>query len=157
MKFLFILFVLFSSIFAEKLIIDSTKFEADDASGVTVFTGNVKMTKSEDYINSDKLTVVMVVGADNKRSPKEYIAVGNVDFKVVTSGKTYLGKGDKIIYNPISQRYTILGNGYLEDKTMDRKVYGNEIYIDELSGEATVKGDESKPVRFIIKIEDKKK
>lgn len=155
MKLFVFLFIFISFVFGEKLIIDSSKFEADDAAGITIFTGNVKMVKTQDIINSDKLTVYMITDANGKKTAKEYVAIGKVDFKIVTNGKIYSGNGDKVIYNPNTQKYTILGNGFLFDQTMDRKLYGNEIFINELSGEATVNGDDSKPVRFIIKLEDK--
>lgn len=150
------MFFVLLPLFGEKLIIDSTKFEADDPAGITIFTGNVKMIKSEDLINCDKLTVYIQTDAAGKKTAKEYVAVGKVDFKIVTNGKIYTGNGDKVIYNPLQSKYTILGNGFLFDQTMDRKVYGNEIFINELNGEATVNGDNQKPVRFIIKLEDKK-
>lgn len=156
MKKLFVFFMFLGFCYAEQLIIDSKHFEADDTSGIAIFTGNVKMTKSQDIITTDKMTVYMMADKNGKKIPKEYVAVGNTDFKIVTNQKVYSGKGDKVIYDPNKLKYTIIGNGFLFDETLDRKLYGNEIYINELTGEAEVKSDGQKPVRFIIKIEDKK-
>ncbi len=152
--FVFLMFVGFC--FAEQLVIDSKHFEADDPAGIAIFTGNVKMTKSQDIINTDKMTVYMISDKSGKKIPKEYVAVGNTDFKIVTNNKVYSGKGDKVIYDPNGLKYTIIGNGFLFDETLDRKLFGNEIYINEITGEAEVKSDGQKPVRFIIKLEDKK-
>lgn len=155
MRILILFIASFVFLSGEKLVIDSLKFEADDVAGITVFTGNVKMVKTQDTINSDKLTVYLATDSEGKKTAKEYVALGNVEFKIVTNGKVYSGKGDKVIYNPLDQKYTIIGNGFLYDETMDRKVFGNEIFINQLSGEAMVNGDDSKPVRFIIKLEGK--
>lgn len=156
MKKVLLFFGLIGCLFAEQLVIDSSHFEADDKSGIAIFTGNVKMTKSQDIITTDKMTVYMIVDAKGKKVPKEYVAVGKTDFKIFTNNKIYSGKGDKVIYNPNTLKYTIIGNGFLYDETLDRKLFGNEIYINEATGEAEVKGDTQKPVRFIIKLEDKK-
>ena len=62
-------------------------------------------------------------------------------------------KGNKIIYSPSRQEYTVIGNGFLQEKNDDRKIYGDKIYVNQLTGEAKVSGSEDKPVRFIINIE----
>ena len=74
-------------------------------------------------------------------------------FEIITKEKHYIGNGDKVIYSPQKEEYTILGNGYLQEKNDDRKVYGDTIFVNQLTGEARVKGSEQKPVRFIINIE----
>lgn len=137
----------------ETLTIDAQNFEADDKKGVSIFTGNVKIKMGQDRLNADKVDVYFTTDKDNKKVPLKYEATGKADFEIVTTDKHYFGNGDKVIYFPQKEEYTILGNGFLQEKNEDRKVYGDTIYVNQLSGEARVKGSEQKPVRFIINVE----
>ena len=107
----------------------------------------------QDRLNADKVDVYFTTDKDNKKIPLKYEATGKADFEIVTTDKHYFGNGDKVIYSPQKEEYTILGNGFLKEKNDDRKVYGDTIYVNQLSGEARVKGSEQKPVRFIINVE----
>lgn len=143
--------------FAEKLIIDAKKFEAYDEKGLSVFTGNVKMVKEKDELESDRLEIYLSKKvADKKREALKYIAFGNVKFKVKTANKFYEGKGDKVVYDPKKMQYVITGNGFLKEVTEDKKLYGDKIFIDQTTGEAKVSGTDNKPVRFIIDLGESK-
>ncbi len=140
---------------SEKLIIDAKNFETDDAKGITVFTGNVKLKKVKDKLNSNKLEIYMKPNSKGKnRQPLKYIATGNADFEIHSNGKIYIGKGEKVIYEPTTQEYTVIGNGYLKETTENRELFGDKIFINQLTGNARVSGSEKKPVRFIINIEN---
>ena len=157
MKFFILLFLLVGLVYAnEELIIDANHFEADDKQGIAIFTGNVKVKKVKDTLNSEKLVVLMTKNNKNEQTPKKYTATGNVDFTVLSNEKEYLGKGDMVVYEPLESRYTIIGNGYLEEKIDGRILYGEKIYLDEITGKAKVVGDDNKPVRFMMKLQDKK-
>lgn len=140
----------------EKLIIDALDFKMDDKKGISIFTGDVKMKMSQDKLNAQKVEVFFETTTEGK-TPTKYIATGKVDFEINTNEKHYLGYGDKVIYEPTKQKYLVSGNGYLEDKITQRKIYGEEIFVDQISGEASVKGTTKKPVRFIIDLENKDK
>lgn len=158
MKYLFIALLASTLLFAktDKLIIDAKNFEANDAKGISIFTGDVKLTKAKDLLLADKLEVYMTPNVPGTpRTPIKYIATGKVEFEIVSNGKEYEGKGDKVIYNPAKQQYTIIGNGFLKEKIEDRKLYGDKIYINQLTGEAKVSGTKNKPVRFILNVESK--
>lgn len=158
MKYLFMALLASTLLFAktDKLIIDAKNFEANDAKGISIFTGNVKLTKAKDLLLADKLEVYMSPKVEGKkRLPLKYIATGKVKFEIVSNGKEYSGKGDKVIYNPSKQQYTIIGNGFLKEKVEDRKLYGDKIYINQVTGEARVSGTAKKPVRFILNVESK--
>ena len=155
MKYLILILVFISSMYAvsEKLIIDAEKFEASEKKGVSVFTGNVKIQMGEDRLNAQKVKIFF----ENKKGktsklPSTYEATGDVSFKIVTLEQQYSGKGNKIIYSPIKQEYTIEGNAFLEEKITNRKMYGEKIYVNQLTGEAKINGTESKPVRIILDI-----
>ena len=137
----------------ETLMIDAQNFEADDKKGISTFTGNVKVNMNKDKLNAQKVDVFCVTDKNNNKIPLKYEATGKVDFEIVTPDKHYVGNGDKVIYSPQKEEYTIIGNGFLQEKNDDRKVYGDTIYVNQLSGEARVKGSEQKPVRFIINVD----
>jgi lipopolysaccharide export system protein LptA len=138
----------------EQLIIDAQNFEANDKKGISTFTGNVKIQMGKDKLNAQKVQIFFVSkkGSSGK-IPSKYIATGKVNFEILTNAKHYVGKGNKIIYSPIKQEYTVLGNGFLQEKNDNKKIYGEKIYVNQLSGEAKVNGSDKKPVRFIINIE----
>ena len=157
MRILLIMILGISFLFSDKLIIDANKFEAYDEKGLSVFTGNVKMTRVDDELKADRLEVYLNKKvANEKREPLKYIAFGNVEFKVKTANKFYEGKGDKVVYEPKKMQYIITGNGFLKEKMEDKKLYGDKIFIDQVTGEAKVSGTENKPVRFIIDLAEKK-
>lgn len=137
----------------ETLMIDAQNFESDDKKGISIFTGNVKMKMGEDKLNANKVDVYFITDKNNNKVPLRYEATGKVDFEIVTADKHYIGNGDKVIYYPQKEEYTIMGNGFLQEKNDDRKVYGDTIFINQLTGEARVKGSEQKPVKFILNVD----
>ena len=138
---------------SETLVIDAQNFEADDKKGISIFTGNVKIKMGEDKLNAEKVDVYFTTDKNNGKIPVKYEATGKADFEIITKEKHYIGNGDKVIYSPQKEEYTILGNGFLQEKNDNRKVYGDTIYVNQLTGEARVKGSEQKPVKFIINVE----
>lgn len=154
MKILAGLLICSSLVFSQKLIIDANKFEGNDKKGISTFTGNVKIQMGKDRLNANKVDIFFITKkGSNSKIPSKYVATGNVNFQIVTKDKHYTGKGNKIIYSPIKQEYTVSGNGFLQEKNNDRKIYGDKIYVNQLSGEAKVSGSQNKPVRFIFNIE----
>lgn len=148
---------LFANAASEKLIIDASTFETDDSKGITTFTGNVKLVMEQDKLNSQKLEIFMKPNSKGKAvEPLKYVATGGTTFEIMSNGKIYKGKGNKIIYSPNTQEYTIIGNGYVKEETEKRELFGEIIYINQLTGNAKVNGSEKKPVRFIIDVNNKK-
>lgn len=139
---------------SETLIIDAQDFRADDKKGISIFTGNVKIKMGEDKLNAQRVDVFFETDKKtNNKTPLRYEATGKADFEIVTKDKHYVGNGDKIIYSPQKEEYTIIGNGFIHEQNDDRKIYGDTIYVNQLSGEAKVKGSENKPVKFIINVD----
>lgn len=166
MKFILAFLLVFTSLLAQakgkttnKLIIDAEQFEAFDKKGLSIFTGNVKMVRFKDKLNSDKLEVYMTPNKKGTKNPKrdvlEYIATGNVSFEVHTKDKHYLGKGSKVIYKPKKLEYEIIGKGSIKELNEDKTLFGEKIILNQKTGEAIVRGAKNKPVRFIMEIESK--
>ena len=157
MKFLIGFLLCVTVLFGEtqKLVIDATNFETNDLKGLSIFTGDVKLKMDKDKLNSDKLEIYVKPQTKGKaKKPLKYIATGNVDFEIFSNNKHYKGKGKKVTYNPNKQEYVITGNGYLKEVTEDRELFGEKIFINQLTGSAKVNGSKKKPVRFILNIDN---
>ncbi len=158
MKYFMILFTSISFLFAsssQKLIIDAKEFIVNDKKGISSFKGDVKIQMNKDILNANKLDIYFSTKGKKTKIPTKYIAKGNVSFTIVTEKKHYEGSGNEIIYSPIKQEYTVIGDGFLQEKNDDRKIYGDKIYVNQLTGEARVSGSNTKPVRFILNIHRK--
>lgn len=158
MKNFFIIVIFISNLFAQDtyLNIDAEHFESDEKNQKMFFKKNVKMTKNKDILLCDYLLINTKASKDNpkKQVPKNYKASGNVSFVINTEENVLNGKGDILYYYPDEQKYIIEGNGYLEDKKEGKKVVADKIYIDEKTGKTKIEGNENKPAKFRIKLEN---
>jgi len=137
---------------SENVEITSKHFEADETKLISKFTGDVKVIKGYDTITSDKL----VINFDKNKNPLKYTATGKAKFKLILNKKHYAGHANKIIYNPLKKYYRFIGNAFLQDIDTHKKIYGDDITIDQLNGKYNVESSGNKPVKFIFKVEDKK-
>lgn len=139
--------------------IDADFFESKEKDQKLYFEGNVRLTKNKDLLTSKKLTINTKASKENpkKQVPKDYVAVGNVEFTVHTKENNILkGSGDQVFYYPDEQKYIIVGNGYLEDLKEDKKIHASKIYIDEKTGYTKIDGKKNEPAKFRIKLEENK-
>jgi lipopolysaccharide export system protein LptA len=141
------------TLFAAEVEITANRFDGDDQSGVSKFSGNVKATKEGDTITSD----TMFVYFDGAKKPVKFEAVGNANFLATQgAGKTYKGKAKTITYFPNQKEYLLVGDAYVEYVEEKRKVYGGRILINDVTKKATVVGESSdKPAKFTFIVEDK--
>ena len=141
------------TLFASEVKITADKFMADEAKGISVFTGRVHIARDKDDLKADKV----VIKFDKKKQPTLYTATGHTEARLVMKGKSYFAKGGKLIYDPLTLKYTIEKNAFLQELSTDKKVYGDKIWVDQARGYYEVDSKKDKPVKFIFKIEDKKK
>ena len=159
-KKLLIILSLTISLFSSTITVDVTadKFVSNKSKNITIFTGNVKMTKQKDFIICDKLTIKTLPSKNNTETiAKEYIAEGNASFGLTSPTSIIKGKGDTIHYYPLDFKYVVVGNGYLEDTKDNRILVGNKIFLDEKTGSANIEGEKDKPVKFTFQIKAKDK
>ncbi|WP_200763901.1 lipopolysaccharide transport periplasmic protein LptA [Nitrosophilus alvini] len=136
---------------AENVEIVSNSFEADEMKRISIFEGNVNIKRGSDEINASKVIVYF----DENKKPFKYEAIKNVKFLIILNkNKIYSGRAGKIIYLPKKAEYIFEKNVYIHQKPEDRKIYGEKIIINKESGQAKVTGKDSKPVKFIFKIDD---
>ena len=138
---------------ASEVEITADKFTADEAKGISVFTGSVHIVKGKDDLKADKI----VVNFDKKKQPTLYTASGHATARLTMKGKSYFAKGDTLIYDPLTLKYNIKKNAFLQEINSDKKIYGENIRVDQARGYYEVDGKKNKPVKFIFKIQDKKK
>lgn len=141
------------SAFAAEVEITSNRFEGDDKSGVSKFSGNVKVVRGGDVITSDMLFVYF----DRERKPYKFEAIGSAKFELKEGEqKSYRGSANKIVYLPNQKEYILEGDSYVEYIEERRKVYGEHIVVNDLTKKATVVGKEGgRPAKFIFFVEDK--
>ncbi len=148
---IFSMFVLFS-LNASEVEVTANKFFADEVKKVSVFTGNVNVKKGDDRLKADKV----VIEFNKNKEPIRYTASGNASVKMKINGKRYFGKGEILIYEPQKLKYTIKKNAFLEELDTNKKVYGDNIFVDQANGHYEVDSKKDKPVKFIFQIQDKK-
>jgi len=140
-------------LYAQQVQITADKFSADETKGITIFTGSVHVEKGFDDLKADKV----VVNFDKNKQPTLYTASGHAQAKLKMKGKRYFAKGDTLIYNPMTLKYIIKKNAFLQELDTDKKVYGENILVDQARGKYEVDGKANKPVKFIFQLKDKKK
>lgn len=153
-KVLTILSVCAVMLVGEQVKITADKFDASEKKGITIFQGHVKITKGNDELNASKVTVF----TDKNRNPYRYEAEGDVSFYIdlVESNTTYKGDAGKVIYYPNKQKYQFYTNVHLYQLGTNRKIFGEEVRLNTLDGNAKAVGKEKAPVIMIFNIEEKK-
>ena len=145
------LFLTFS-LGAEELKVISDNFKGDQPQGLSVFTGNVKVTKGLDELNASKVTIY----TDAARKPTKYIAEGSVSFYIVTkTGERYRGKSQKAIYFPNESEYQFYTKVDLIRLDDYRRVKGDKVVVNEIRGFANADSAGGEPVVMIFTMEDK--
>ncbi len=148
-----ILFLLLTeAIFAQKVEITSTKMHAENLKKEVHFVGNAKVKKLDDWLHAAEIIVYF----DDNNETRMYEAVGSVTFEFKKETRHYTGSADKVTYYPNKSVYILEGKAIIDDLVTKSHVDGDEITLDMLTGNATVKSNKKKPVKFIIEMKDEK-
>ena len=153
MKSLLVILGLVSVLSAEMVEVVADKFYADEIKQITEFKGNVIVTKGKDKLVAKKV----IINFDKNRQPLKYTAIGDVKIDIMMNEKVYFGEAETMIYNPIKDQYTLIKDAFLHEKVTNKKVYGDKIFVNQTTGRYEVESDGKKPVKFIFKVEEKKK
>jgi lipopolysaccharide export system protein LptA len=140
-----------SFVFTAEVKLTSDRAVADEANLKISFIGNVVITKEEDKLKADTVTVIF----NKQQDPLKYEAAGNISIDIVMNKKRYHANGDNLLYDVLLNRYTLTKNAFLEEVDTNRKIYGDTIVVDQNNGTYTVDGS-AEPVKFIFQIDDKK-
>ena len=142
-----------STLMAAEVQVTADKFFADEKKKINIFEGNVTVIKEGDKLTAKKITIDF----DDKKQPIRYVATGDAKANMIMNGKKYYGEAEKMTYEPNLSLYTFEKKAFLHEIDTDKKVYGDFIRVDQISGHYDVDGRGSAPVKFIFKVEDKKK
>lgn len=137
---------------AAEVEVTADKFFADESKKISIFEGHVVVIKEGDKLTAKKI----VIEFDDKKQPLRYIATGEAKGNITMNQKKYYGEAEKMIYEPNKSLYTFEKKAFLHEIETDKKVYGDFIRVDQISGQYDVDGKGAGPVKFIFKIEDKK-
>jgi len=140
---------------AEQVKIIAESFNGNEKKGLTVFKGNVHITKGNDELNASEITVY----TDKDRTPYKYVAKGNVSFFIdlVDSNTSYKGDAGKVVYYPLKKEYQFYKDVHLYQLGSTRTIIGEEVILNTIDGNARAIGKKKKPVIMIFNIEEKKK
>ncbi|WP_345978191.1 lipopolysaccharide transport periplasmic protein LptA [Sulfurimonas sp. HSL3-7] len=152
MKLFYLLsFFLLLSLQAAQLKIVAKSFEGDEKRGITVFRGNVKITKESDQLNADVVTVY----TDAKRKPTKYEAQGKVSFFIeAENNATYRGSAERAIFIPSKKEYHFYTNVHIEQINEKKEINGEEVVVSTVEGRARAKGGDQTPVIMTFEIDE---
>lgn len=136
---------------AEELKVLSENFKADQPKGISIFTGNVIVTKGLDELNASKVTIY----TDSNRKPIKMVAEGNVSFYIVTELKEkYRGKSQRAVYLPNEKEYEFYTKVDLLRLDDFRRVKGDKVIVNTTSGFASADSANSDPVMMVFTLQD---
>jgi lipopolysaccharide export system protein LptA len=151
-KIVFLLSLAISVASAEELKVISDSFKGDQQKGISVFTGNVKVTKGRDELNASKVTI----HTDKNKKPVKYVAEGDVSFTIVTDlGETYRGKSQSAVYLPRESEYQFYKKVDLIRLDDYRRVKGDKVVVNTAKGEAAAESAKDEPVIMIFTLDEK--
>jgi len=146
-----LLILLAVSLWGEKVQITSDRMKAIDKKKEIHFIGNAKVSQLKDWIHGNEIIIYF----DDNNETKKYVAKGKVTFELHQKEALYKGKADKVTYFPKKSEYILTGKAVIDDLINKRHVNGDEIVLNTLTGDANVRGNRKKPVKFIFDMEKK--
>jgi lipopolysaccharide export system protein LptA len=145
--------MLLTFVYAEELKVVSDNFKGDQLKGVSVFTGNVKVTKGLDELNASKVTIY----TDKDKKPNKYFAEGDVSFYIVTElQEKYKGTSQTAIYLPDQSEYHFYKKVDLIRIDDFRRVKGDKVVVNTIQGHASAESANNEPVVMTFTLQDKK-
>ena len=145
-----ILFVITTIIaYSANMQILAKHFTYDKQKGVSIFKGDVNVTKEKDNILSN----ILYVYTDKQNKLQKLIAIGNVKFRVKDKNSTYKGITDKLTYNANKEIYNFEGHVHITKLEDNQQIFGNKVIINKKTGDAIVDSDSNTtPIKFILKV-----
>jgi len=138
---------------SEELKIISNSFEGNEKTGISIFFGNVHISKGVDEMNASKVTIY----TDEDRAPYKYIAEGDVSFFITAeNGSTYEGNARRAVFLPNKGEYRFSKEVHLKQLNERKQIDGDEVIVNIKDGTATAKGAEKEPVIMIFNLKDRK-
>jgi lipopolysaccharide export system protein LptA len=134
---------------AEKVEVTANSMKAEELKKKVYFMGNVHIKQGESWLHGEKV----IVHFNDNNETDQYEAIENVRFEFRDEKNHYKGKAEHVIYYPPKAQYLLKGKAVIEDLANNRVLKGEEIMLDMKTGNASVKGNRKKPVKFIFDME----
>ena len=129
-------------------------WQGDQQKGISIFTGNVFVTKGQDELKAAKVTIY----TDQDKKPIKYIAEGNVKFKIITELKEhYEGESQIAIFYPNDNEYHFFKKVDLIRTDDYRRVKGDKVVVNTVLGNATADSAKNEPVIMIFNMQEQAK
>lgn len=150
-KIIFMVVLCALGLYADELKVLSDNFRADQPKGISIFTGNVMVTKGHDELNASKVTIY----TDSNRKPTKMVAEGDVSFYIVTELKEkYRGKSQRAVYLPNEKEYQFYTKVDLIRLDDFRRVKGDKVIVNTVHGHASADSANNEPVMMIFTLQD---
>ncbi len=152
MNFWLTLIALAAVLHADALKVVAQQFEADEASGMSLFSGNVQISRGSDEINASTVRIRL----DDKRQPVEYWADGKVSFYITAEANaTFRGTAEHAHFIPSEQSYRFSGDVELLQLDQKKRIIGEEVAVNLSKGSALALGKANKPVIMTFELEER--
>lgn len=152
MRFWISMMVLGSLLHAEALKVVAEQFQADEATGITLFSGNVQISRGSDEINASTVRIRL----NEKRQPIEYWADGNVSFHITAEANaTFSGTAQHAHFIPSEQAYRFSGDVELLQLDQKKRIIGEEVSVNLAKGSAMAVGKAERPVIMTFELEER--
>ncbi|EJF07219.1 hypothetical protein ThvES_00006950 [Thiovulum sp. ES] len=137
---------------SEEVRIEANIFEVNEKDKISIFSGEVKIRKGRDELNSSVLKIYF----DEENQPERYEILNSVSFKIhLKENSTYLGKAEKVNLFPKTDKYIFSKDVEIYEIETGRKIEGDNVSLDGESGSARIVGGSKKPVVMSFKVEGK--
>jgi len=150
MKKIFFLLLGINFLLASNILITAKSFKYDNKKNISYFREDVNVTKENDNILSNYLTVYF----DKNKKIDKMVANGNVRFLIHNENSTYKGISNSITYLPKKSLFIFEGKVHIIKLEDNQQLFGNKVIINKKTGEARVFGEKKKPVKFILKVKN---
>jgi lipopolysaccharide export system protein LptA len=153
-NFIYLTIFLASTLISQELKVKADSFNADEKSGISIFTGHVNIVKENDELNASKVTIY----TNKEHQPIKFEAQGKASFVIhAKKGALYKGKAERVVYFPDKKEYHFFDNVHLKQIDEKKEIIGEEVILKSLEGKAYAKGLNKEPVIMIFKMKEENK
>lgn len=147
-----LLSIIATLLFAQKIEVTADAVEASGTKKEVKFSGNVHIWQDEhNWMKANEAIVFF----DDANQTRLYEAKGNATFEIQNQKAHYKGSAQVFKHWPKESKYLMQGNAIVDDIANKRHLAGDTISVDMKSGNASVKSQSNKPVKFIFQLDQK--
>jgi len=151
---IFIFMSILTQVYSNKIEVTANSVTASNSNKEVRFVGNVLIKQdSKNWMRANEAIVYF----DDQNQTKLYEAKGNASFEISDKKSHYKGRSNIMKHWPEESKYQLSGNATTDDLINKRHLSGDLINVDMKSGNASVKSQTGKPVKFIFNIDKKGK